>query len=66
MTDLFVFHCNGVCVLLLFQEKETLEELIHIVDAEKYSCHASSILDDTEDVTEGVQNMSVKNKKVCG
>ena len=34
------------------------------VDGLKYSCHASSILD-TEDLTDQLAAVSVKNNKVC-
>jgi hypothetical protein len=43
---------------------ESLEELIHVVGAEKYNCHASSILDDTDDVTQQIGDVSVKDRKV--
>jgi hypothetical protein len=44
-------------------EVTSLEELIHIVDGEKYSCHASSVLD-INNVTDHLGAMTVNPKEV--
>ncbi|KAK3089911.1 hypothetical protein FSP39_007594 [Pinctada imbricata] len=43
-------------------EVRSLEELITTVDGEKYSCHASSILD-VNDITDKVETMAINSKK---
>lgn len=44
-------------------EVKNLEDLIHVVDGEKYSCHATSVLD-LNDVTDQMGAMTVNPKTV--
>ena len=49
-------------ILSFSQETKSLEDLIRVVDGEKYNCHASSILD-TEEVTDQMASVSLKPNK---
>ena len=61
MTDCW----KEVTSLFLLQERKALSDLMAEVDGDKFNCHASSILDkDTDDATQQLEKLSVKDRKV--